>query len=104
MAELTILQVSIEELQRLIKEATDKAIADTMAAFSSHNSNHIETMLGVMDMCKMMGISRSQFETYKEELIEAGMFRLSDQGSFRIYRADFDRWISGKQEELKRKH
>lgn len=99
MSELVIIQITPEELDRKLTDAIDTAIQRVLSLKDEQPVPGPEQMklMGVSQICEALGISRTRFEHYKDDLIRAGMFQLDGRGSaYRISKKDFDQWIDKK--------
>lgn len=100
MPDLTIIQMSPDQIRDLVNEALAKAVAEAKEFYRQTEKETIDTsLLNANEICKFLNIGRTRFEHYKKELIKAGMFKLGkDNSSYLMKREDFDKWLSTKQQ------
>ena len=97
---LTIITLTPDELKQIISDAMDMTIDKIKEEVAKANDiPRDDAVIGVQEICRIMGIGRTRFEHYKDELITAGMFRVSKRGSFRMKRDDLDKWLLSKQKK-----
>ena len=98
--EVIILQLTRDQLQNMLHENVEHAVSKVLAEYRKTERAN-EPLLGVPEICRFLGISRSRFETYKDELIGAGMFKIGhNNGSFKMKKEDFEVWLSTKQVQV----
>lgn len=100
MPDVTIIQMTREEISLMIAEAVEKAIGPCRIEHVGHPVDFSipASMMSVKEICQILNIGRTRFEHYKKELIRAGMFKLGkENSSYLIRREDFDKWLSSKQ-------
>lgn len=98
MPEITIIQLSPDELQSRLNAAIEQAV-DRVLKKRIKPAKDIQdyTLVRVPEMCEILNIGRTRFECYKKELIDAGMFRLSKKGNYYMKRTDWKKWLESKQ-------
>lgn len=95
--EFIIVQMSVDLLKKIINDAMADVVKASIEQVHQKKPKE-DRVMGVTEICRSLGIGRTRFESYKEELIAAGMFKLSEQGSYRIFKQDFERWLNSKKQ------
>jgi hypothetical protein len=99
MPDVTIIQVSMDQLGEMIETAVKNAVLTLLPKPEKLTDDKDISLYSVKEICGILRISRTRFENgYKDELIHAGMFKMGKNNSAYLMRKeDFEIWLQKKQ-------
>ena len=99
MPDVTIIQVSMDQLGQMIETAVKNAIVTHLPKPEKLTDDKDISLYSVKEICGILRIGRTRFENaYKDELIHAGMFKIGGNNSaYLMKKEDFEMWLKTKQ-------